>query len=360
MRERIRSVFARRDDPYAGVDLANAGRFGGALWFLGAVMTALLLPFVHPTDSSLGDAGWIVAGLIVAGAVVAGVRMRSVGPNANVDEFLFYSYAALACITALVWLSGGLGSPYAQIYLLTTVYTCAVHPPRRAAPFLATLTLVVLLPLVYADHVTRREVLELLVQLFVWLALALVVVVMMSYVRAQRLGLRREGEEARQEARLDSLTGLLNRRAFDHDLARAIDAARAGGEPLCLLVGDIDDFKDFNDRFGHLEGDRVLKGVANSLRGALRRPDVAYRWGGDEFAVILPQAGLQGGELVALRAEEAVARTSGPGGEALGIATGVAELGSEHSGAADLLAAADQALMLRKGSGSFELPQTRG
>ena len=57
------------------------------------------------------------------------------------------------------------------------------------------------------------------------------------------------------------------------------------GDPLSVLVGDIDDFKDFNDRFGHLEGDGVLRAIAQALAGAVRRPDVAYRWGGDESVV---------------------------------------------------------------------------
>src|SRR5204863_4807384 len=127
--------------------------------------------------------------------------------------------------------------------------------------------------------------------------------------------------------------------------------------PLSVLIGDLDDFKDFNDRFGHLEGDRVLTAVGSSLRGALRRPDVAYRWGGDEFAVILPQAELAGAQLVALRAEAAVARERGPNGQQLGISTGVGELGRDGADdAASLVAIADQALLRAKGSGTFEVP----
>lgn len=361
MRERLSSVFARRDNPYAGVDLANASRFGGALWFLGAAMTALLLPFVHPTQSSAGSAGWAIAGATIVGAVAAGLRMRRVGGDANVDELLLYSFSAIGCIALLVWVSGGLDSAYAQMYVLSMVYTCALHPPRRVLAYLIALVALVLLPLLYEEHVTRRALVELATELFVWLALAFVVIFLMSYVRAQRLGLRREGEQARRQARLDQLTGLLNRRAFDEDLKQSIERARAAGEPLSVLVGDLDDFKDFNDRFGHLEGDRVLQAVAGSLKAALRRPDIAYRWGGDEFAVILPQADLGGAEHVAARVESAVARASGPDGAALGISTGVAELSADDpSGPEALVERADQALMRAKGSGTFEIPQTHG
>jgi diguanylate cyclase (GGDEF)-like protein len=133
------------------------------------------------------------------------------------------------------------------------------------------------------------------------------------------------------------------------------------GDPLSVLVGDIDDFKDFNDRYGHLEGDRVLQGVAESLRAALRRPDVAYRWGGDEFAVILPEADQGGAEQVAQRVRAAVARTTGPDGAPLGLATGVAEFDPDGGQTAEeLLEAADQALMRTKGSGVFEVPRPQG
>jgi diguanylate cyclase (GGDEF)-like protein len=360
VRERLLTAFARQEDSYAGVDLANATRFGGALWFLGAFLSALLLPFVDG-DDVIGAGGLLLGVALTVGAVAAGWRMRSVGARVNVNELFFYSYCAVTAIAAMVWITGGVGSPYEQLFILGVVYTCAVHPPRRAVPYLAVVALLAALPLVYDDNVTSREVLNVVTELVVWLVLALTVLVLMSYVRAQRLGLRREGEKARRQARLDPLTGLLNRRAFDEDLGRAIDRARASGQPLSVLVGDLDDFKDFNDRFGHLEGDRVLQAVAASLRAALRRPDVAYRWGGDEFAVILPEADARGGELVAARLVEAVARTAGPNGEPLGMSAGVAELdGVTMGGAAALVGAADRALMHAKGSSSFEVPQTRG
>jgi diguanylate cyclase (GGDEF)-like protein len=220
-------------------------------------------------------------------------------------------------------------------------------------------SVVVVLPLIYDDHVTSREVLDVVTQLIVWLLLAFVVMFLMAYVRAQRLGLRLAGEQARQQARADPLTGLLNRRAFDEDLSAAIARARAGGQPLSLLVGDLDDFKDFNDRYGHLEGDRVLQAIATSMRSAVRRPDVAYRWGGDEFAVILPQADAAGAGLVAERVRAAVAQETGPDGAGLALAVGVAQLDGSGDPAA-LVAAADAALLQSKGSGPDRVPRSPG
>jgi diguanylate cyclase (GGDEF)-like protein len=259
----------------------------------------------------------------------------------------------------IVWLSDGVGSPYGQLFVLGAIYAAAVHPPRRGLVYLGVFSALVLLPLVYDSHAGHRAQVDLVAELIVWLMVALFAMVLMAYVRSQRLGLRREGESARRQARLDPLTGLFNRRAFDADLALAIDRTRSTGEPLSVLVADLDDFKDFNDRFGHLEGDRVLKIVADALPSALRRPDVAYRWGGDEFAVILPQAGLPGAEQVARRVEAAIAKNAGPDGDGLGICTGVAEL-QPGQGAAEVVTAADQALMLAKGSGVFDAPQAHG
>jgi diguanylate cyclase (GGDEF)-like protein len=359
VRDRLATVFAKRDDPYAGADLASASRFGGALWFLGSIFTAALLPFVPP-DEAIGDAGWLIAGAIIAAGLVIGARMRGMGAAPNVDELLLWSYAAIVAIGVLVWISGGVGSPYTQLFLLSVGYTTAVHPARRSLAYLGCFTVLVLLPLGYDDDAGHDARVTLVAELVIWLTLAFVIIFLMANVRAQRLGLQREGETARRQARLDPLTGLLNRRAFDEDLGRAIERSRATGDPLGVLVGDIDDFKDFNDRFGHLEGDRVLKQVADALQAAVRRPDVAYRWGGDEFAVILPQADLRGAELVAQRIEAAVAGLSGPDGQNLGMKSGAAELDRDDGRAAALVEAADQALMLAKGSGAFDTPQPRG
>jgi diguanylate cyclase (GGDEF)-like protein len=285
--------------------------------------------------------------------------MRRVGPDANVNELLAYSYAAIACVGVLVWISGGNTSPYAQLFILSSIYTAAVHPPRRVAVFLAVLSVVALLPLAYDSNAPHRAQVNLVAELVMWLLGSMFAMFLMTYVRAQRLGLRREGETARRQARIDPLTGLLNRRAFDEDLTLQIARARTSGEALSVLIGDLDDFKDFNDQFGHLEGDRVLQLVGEALSASLRRPDVPYRWGGDEFAVILPQATLAGAQLAAARVEQAIASHVGPGGEPLGISTGVAEL-EPGAQPAQLVARADQALMSAKGTGMVDAPGARG
>ncbi|MBO8142591.1 MAG: GGDEF domain-containing protein [Firmicutes bacterium] len=89
-------------------------------------------------------------------------------------------------------------------------------------------------------------------------------------------------------AMTDPLTGLYNRRYFTGVLARLFARARRDGTPVSVLILDVDDFKEINDRFGHAEGDRVLKAVAAAIRNTCRSCDVVVRWGGEEFAVLLP------------------------------------------------------------------------
>jgi diguanylate cyclase len=103
---------------------------------------------------------------------------------------------------------------------------------------------------------------------------------------------------ARQQALTDGLTGIANRRCFDERLQQLTDAATAEGESLCLLIGDIDHFKAFNDTHGHRVGDQVLKQVALTLTHCIKGRDVAARYGGEEFAVILPHTRLDGARKV--------------------------------------------------------------
>jgi diguanylate cyclase (GGDEF)-like protein len=145
------------------------------------------------------------------------------------------------------------------------------------------------------------------------------------------------------QARTDQLTGVANRRTWDHELPRELARARRTGEPLSLAIMDLDRFKNYNDTYGHPAGDRLLRGAAAAWSERLRTTDVLARYGGEEFAVLLPACDSSSAEAVAEHL-----RTAVPGGETCSI--GVATWDGEESADA-LVARADAALYAAKDRG---------
>jgi diguanylate cyclase (GGDEF)-like protein/PAS domain S-box-containing protein len=107
----------------------------------------------------------------------------------------------------------------------------------------------------------------------------------------------------------DGLTTLYNSRHFYEQLGHEIERANRYQRPLSLLLLDADNFKQFNDTYGHVEGDRVLQSLAQVIKSCLRSADSAYRYGGEEFTAILPETGIKAAELLAERLREAFATT---------------------------------------------------
>ena len=155
----------------------------------------------------------------------------------------------------------------------------------------------------------------------------------------------------------DSLTGIANRRRFDESLEREWRVAARYGMPLSLLMIDVDQFKGYNDTFGHPMGDAALAAIGACLKAQLRRPgELAARYGGEEFAVILPRMGTTEAIRVAEAVRSAVLALAIPHPastcERLSVSIGVASLGSGIAvGAAGLVAAADAALYSSKTDG---------
>jgi two-component system cell cycle response regulator len=119
--------------------------------------------------------------------------------------------------------------------------------------------------------------------------------------------LRQRNADLDRMSRTDALTGLFNRRHLDEELLRQQSNASRHQDPLCVLLLDIDHFKRVNDTRGHSAGDLVLRGFADRLGAELRAGDIAGRWGGDEFLVIMPRTDADGGFEVADRLCRAIA-----------------------------------------------------
>jgi len=168
--------------------------------------------------------------------------------------------------------------------------------------------------------------------------------------------LREALESTRAEALTDSLTGLANRRHFEEMLQKAIDEATLRREPFAVVMADIDFFKRFNDAHGHLTGDQVLRLVARTMKDKFKEKAIISRFGGEEFAIILPEAdviaGKFGAETVrqALLTRELIKRSTNENLGRITISLGVASYRRGDT-AGSLVDRADQALMQAKRDG---------
>ena len=167
-----------------------------------------------------------------------------------------------------------------------------------------------------------------------------------------------ERDLAKSNSLTDSMTGLFNRRFFDKALQTEFSRHERSGSQLSLIMLDVDHFKEYNDRYGHLRGDECLRQIARTLKTVVERSsDIAARYGGDEFVVILPDTNSQGAVVLAGRIGEAVLGLGLPHAESdisafvtisLGIATAADHVLTDG---AQLVALADQALYLAKKNG---------
>jgi diguanylate cyclase (GGDEF)-like protein len=151
-------------------------------------------------------------------------------------------------------------------------------------------------------------------------------------------------------ARTDGLTGLENHRRFKELLDREFERSRRQRTPLSLILLDVDHFKGFNDRFGHPAGDAVLERVATLLRQTARKTDLVGRYGGEEFAILLPETSAEGAEAIADRIRRAIADDGWPL-RPITASLGIGTLDEDTASPAALLKAADDALYLSKQCG---------
>ncbi len=156
-------------------------------------------------------------------------------------------------------------------------------------------------------------------------------------IRAQAL------HRMQQLATVDELSGVANRRAFNDAAKRAFSRAERNEQPIALLMLDLDGLKSINDRFGHPAGDRAILTVAQCCVDAVRSSDLVARFGGDEFAVLLPDTDFEAARQIARRIQQSVANTV-IAGQALNVSVGMSVTDACVRTVDDLVASADAAL----------------
>jgi diguanylate cyclase (GGDEF)-like protein len=176
--------------------------------------------------------------------------------------------------------------------------------------------------------------------------------------------LRQQHERAEEEAITDELTGLSNHRRFRQILAKEVERARRFDRPLSVVMLDLDDFKEINDNYGHLQGDRVLREVGRILKLESREVDEPARYGGEEFAIALPETRIDGamevGERIRRRLDGMRIPLDGSGEITIRASVGVAGSPEQPPDTKTLIKAADQALYRAKQQGKNRTARAAG
>jgi diguanylate cyclase (GGDEF)-like protein len=333
----LRAVFGREANTYAGADIELARRFAAVLWPVGTLLMLVMLPFFPPTHA-IGPWGWAIPAFATATMVVNGNVARRRPELITYNALYVAGYWGLANCAALQWLGGGRLAPYHEIFLLLIISTGLQHPPRRFALFLVAVCAAAFAPLFYDGP---REAGQVATELALWTGIGIFLLLFMRRIRQQRV-------DAHALARIDALTGLGNRRAFDEALDDALALARRSGKRVSVLVTDLDGFKHINDVHGHLAGDDCLRQAAATLRATVRDGEGCFRWGGDEFAVLVPDGAEGDAAILAARVQSAVMHSCRtPDGDPLTITCGHAEIGGDFT-PASAVAAADSVLLTLK------------
>lgn len=336
--QRLRAAFDAGADPYEHVELDTATRLGGAM----ALVTGLFGLVAVQISQPSGPLGWTGVLVLLAGTAAAALTYLLRRTPAGPLELLLAVHAGLLA-AALFRAAAGPDAPFAQVLFVVAVYACIVHPLGRASGILLVASLLAWSPALY-EPIDRSFVAATVSQLLLIWCLGPILVGWMTRVRRQR----GEAKASAALARIDALTSVQNRRALEEQLPPFVSYHRRHQRPFSVLVADLDDFKHINDRFGHQVGDDVLRKVARSLAAALRLSDPCFRWGGDEFVALLPEAGHGEATDIADRVRDTVAlscRT--PDDRPVRITVGVAQLGPGETGEA-LVERADAALLARK------------
>jgi diguanylate cyclase (GGDEF)-like protein len=262
--------------------------------------------------------------------------------------------AAIALIGGLLAFTGFASSPFAMLFALVAVAAALAYGPRAglATAGLATAAFaVVLLVDPGLETYGPEDALRLSVGLGATWLLAFVAV---AYAGLQR----RTVSHALALSRTDPLTGLFNRSQLFVTLEQEVSRTRRSDRGFCVLMIDVDGLKAINDSAGHLRGDDVLRALGAVIRGSIRTVDSAYRYGGDEFVVLLPETDIVGAFVVAEKIRsgaEDVGMATAEADAMTSVSIGLVSHPEDGLGAEELMVAADRAMYQAKKLGKNQI-----
>ncbi len=331
-----------REETYRGAQQDLLVRGGGFLSIVGGVAVLALLPLYPPTRH-LGQLGLVLMIPLSLASIGLGGLDLALKRRPTARAIYVSCYIGVAQLALVQWLAGGGKAPYIQLLLLPVLGAATGHPVRRSAPVALAALAAAASQLLYSTINLSATLLE----FSLLVLLATMTAAIMSSTRSHRARLMAAGEQATTLANLDPLTRLPNRRAFDEAFLAAFEGCKRG-TTFSLILCDVNSFKQVNDSFGHEAGDELLRTIADAISEAVRKPDAAFRWAGDEFAVILRDSDEAGANLAASRIRHEVARRCRrPDGAPVTIGTGLSQL-DPHLRAKEVFMAADRALFCHK------------
>ena len=265
-------------------------------------------------------------------------------------KFVVEGSVAITLSTLLVALTGGVGSPFFFAFpLIVAGGALVVAPPITAALAAAAALGYALAVVVGSPSDTKITAAAATVGVNLT-ALVLLAYAAMVIAREQR----RTRDAAIRLSTVDPLTSLFNRTFFFAAIGREIARCARSGRGFCLLMMDLDDLKQINDRLGHHHGDRILRGVGDVIAEGVRKIDTAARYGGDEFVVLLPETDPTGAFVLAekiRRGVNAMAVDQATPGSRASISIGVVSYPGDGQTADELMISADEAMYASKRAG---------
>ena len=323
-----------------------AARLGVFLFLGGAVISALGPIWPHPDQ--LDTAGFFaVAALQLAAAGLILVLPNEVRRKPWVPPAIVI--VAIIAVTSAVYFNGErAGGPPALnefFYVWPAFFIGYFFKPRG---MVALLTLMVAAYTAVLVAIDPRDA-EFGVLFARWIVTVTVITLSALALHQLRRAIDRLRHRLEEAARTDPLTMLLNRRGFDERFALEVERSRRTGDPFALVLGDLDDFKELNDRDGHPAGDEALAVVGQTLSVSSRAIDTVARMGGEEFGLLLPTTGARGAVEAAERLRGDVARACEE--QSLTISFGVAEFPRDGDAGPTLIGVADRALYEAKRQG---------